>query len=463
MRCIAVWPLPVSALPVDPTALIRGLPAPLITFLRRRWLAVVLLGGGGLAVDLGFQLRHWLSGGSALTLAAAAGGALWLLRPRRVQGPVETDLEGWLHRLDLLLPEFESLEGVPTERAEQLKQLRDQIGLSRLQIAVVSVSDLDTRLQQALEGTVRCPGGISLHWADPLPRWSDGWQWPQRFRECDLLLHWFQAPLSAAQLRWIEAMPLDQPAWLLVSINPELDPEPIQRELDSQLASPANRQLMFWDGSLSSLGTGLQPLLEGLRQDHANWRRNTRLRLARQLHGQWQAELEVVRRQQLDKLLVRTQWLVAAGVVVTPLPSLDLLVLAVANGLMLQEMARLWRCPWTIEQLRAAAGELARASLALGVVEWSSQSLAELLKLHGATWLVGGAVQALSAAYLTRVVGRAMADVLALSSGVSEPDLERLKREAPLIVARAAGSERLNWSRFLQDSREWLQTQVSGA
>ena len=125
--------------------------------------------------------------------------------------------------------------------------------------------------------------------------------------------------------------------------------------------------------------------------------------------------------------------------------SLDLLVLAVANGLMLQEMARLWQCGWTMAQLRAAAAELARACLALGVVEWSSQTLAGLLKWHGATWLVG----------------RAMADVLALSSGVSEPDLERIKREAPLIVARAAESEKLDWQAFLQQGRQWLTSQAA--
>jgi uncharacterized protein len=148
--------------------------------------------------------------------------------------------------------------------------------------------------------------------------------------------------------------------------------------------------------------------------------------------------------------------LVAAGVVAAPLPSLDLLVLAVANGLMLREMARLWDCPWTLEQLQAAATELGKAALALGVVEWSSQLLAGMVKWHGATWLVGGAMQALSAAYLTRVVGRATADMLALSAGVSEPDLAEIKRQAPLLVARAAEAEKLDWPAFLEQGRQWL-------
>jgi hypothetical protein len=120
-------------------------------------------------------------------------------------------------------------------------------------------------------------------------------------------------------------------------------------------------------------------------------------------------------------------------------------------------MARLWDCPWQVESLRQAALELARASLALGLVEWSSQALATALRLHHAGWLVGGTLQALSAAYLTRVVGHAMADVLALSAGVSEPDLAAIKRQAPVLVARAAEAARLDWPAFLEQGRSWLQ------
>ncbi|MFM7453389.1 MAG: DUF697 domain-containing protein, partial [Cyanobium sp.] len=111
--------------------------------------------------------------------------------------------------------------------------------------------------------------------------------------------------------------------------------------------------------------------------------------------------------------------------------------------------------------LQAAASELARSALALGLVEWSSQALLSAARLHGATWLVGGVLQALSAAYLTRVVGHAMADVLALSSGVTAPDLAEIRRQAPLLVSRAAEAEKLDWSGFLAQGRQWLQHSVT--
>jgi hypothetical protein len=71
-------------------------------------------------------------------------------------------------------------------------------------------------------------------------------------------------------------------------------------------------------------------------------------------------------------------------------------------------------------------------------------------------------MQALSAAYLTRVIGHAMADLMARNVGVSEPDLEAIKAEAPLLVARAAEAERLQWGVFLQEARGWLRQQAQG-
>jgi hypothetical protein len=50
--------------------------------------------------------------------------------------------------------------------------------------------------------------------------------------------------------------------------------------------------------------------------------------------------------------------------------------------------------------------------------------------------------------------------MLALSAGVSEPDLEAIKRQAPLLVARAAEAEKLDWNGFLQQGLGWIQQQL---
>jgi hypothetical protein len=40
---------------------------------------------------------------------------------------------------------------------------------------------------------------------------------------------------------------------------------------------------------------------------------------------------------------------------------------------------------------------------------------------------------------------------------VSEPDLAAIKRQAPVLVARAAEAARLDWPAFLEQGRSWLQ------
>ncbi len=94
--------------------------------------------------------------------------------------------------------------------------------------------------------------------------------------------------------------------------------------------------------------------------------------------------------------------------------------------------------------------ELAR-DIAQGVIEWSGQTLIGLTKLHGPNWLVAGAFQAISAAYLTRVVSSSLADFMALTKGVSEPDLEFIKENSDKIVERAFENEKINWKSLIPE------------
>jgi uncharacterized protein (DUF697 family) len=439
----------------------------------RLWPLGLALVGGGVALDGLGHLTH-LPLTTAGTGALALAGLWWFRRrPAGPTPPEREDAAGWLRRLEALQEQFLSLEtltdvsaagagaegGGAGERARALEAQRRLLLRPGLTIGVAGtapvVEDRRPLLAEALRGSV----AITLHWSHPLASWSPDWSWSEPFQTAEALLYWLRTPLSAADLRWLEALPDGLPAWLLVEHDIGQDPTALRRELTAQLALRPDHQLLLWQPAAVPLAAVLAPLARQLSREATPLRCQRQLRGLRRLHDRWQAELECLRRQRFHLLQQRTQWLVAAGVVAAPLPSLDVVVLAVANGLMLQEMARLWHCPWSAPQLRAAATELAKASLALGVVEWSSQMLCSLIRLHGATWLVGSAVQALSAAYLTRVVGRAMADVLALSAGVPEPDLERIKREAPLLVARAAEAEKLDWTGFLQQGRQWWSTQ----
>jgi uncharacterized protein (DUF697 family) len=384
-----------------------------------------------------------------------------------------TSAAGWLARCEQVLASFERLQATleaPPERfdraqrsrRQQLSDLQQQQVDPHLNLALVGTEPWSEALQRLLLQHCSSSRPLRVHRSNPLPLSPDQWQWPDAFRHCDLVLYRLELPLKAVDLRWLEALPLQQPLRLLVERPAQGDWALALQQLQQQLPDHVRSHCLAWSPSTPhQLGDDLAPVTAALGELGPQASERNRQRCLEDLHGRWQGELEQLRRVHWQKLLQRTQWTVAAGVVVAPVPSLDLLVLASANGLMLQEMARLWECSWSLDQLQAAAAELGKAALTLGVVEWSSQALAALVKLHGATWLVGGALQALSAAYLTRVVGRAMADYLALAAGVPEGDLEALlQRQAPLLVARAAEEERLDWNAFLQNGRDWLKTQT---
>ncbi len=442
------------------SAVVPALPAPLL-----------LLGGGLVASEVAGRLLH-LDRGTMLAGGLLAGG--WWLFSRRGPRPVRPrprGIDGWQERCEGLLAQYGRLLGeeqrdatVAIRRAELGALKSAESPLRPLGVALASSGPPAEELQPRFLSALRGPQPLRLHWGRRLPAVSGDWRWGSGFEACDLVLFHLQRPLRAADLRWLEALPTGQPVWLLLE---EQQGAGVAADLGHELLGlwpgAAAERLLRWDGRAESLEDSLAPLAAWLAREGRRLPERTALRRLECLHGRWQAELEALRRCEWQRLMRRTQWLVAAGVIATPLPSADLLVLASANGLMLQEMARLWNCPWEGETLRAAALELGRAALALGLVEWSTQALVGALRLHHAGWLVGGTLQALSAAYLTRVVGHAMADVLALSSGVAEADLEAIRRQAPMLVARAAEAEKVDWPSFLQQGLDWLGQQAGPA
>jgi len=408
---------------------------------------------------------HGLHGGrSWLGLGALAGGWLWLAKGQigRSLPLSPKTVESWSERCQSLLPEFAQLDSnieSQESRKAALQELLSASGRTGLRLAVVGSGRLPQDHLYGLQVGLRGAVPLQLVVSDPLPRKSSQWQWSHAFASSDALIFHLQPPLMAADLRWLEALPADLPLWVLMEANGSGSPEAWVADLCSQWPGAKPERILLWDGNTEALKASLAPLSQWMAREGKQLPRSTLCRCLEHLHGRWQADLERLRRVQWRQYQQRTQWLVAAGVLVSPALSLDLVVLSAANGLMLREMARLWNCPWTLEQLKTAALHLGKAALAMGVAEWSSQAVVSAFKLHGGTWLVGGTLQALSAAYLTRVVGHAMADLMARSVGVSEPDLEAIKAEAPLLVAKAAEAERLNWGAFLQEARGWLTQQ----
>ena len=427
--------------------------------IRRALLSVGVIGTGQWLLS---DVMHIPGGGLGV---AAAAGLWWLARPVKQPSFREpASLKGWIQRCEEVLSQFEQLEaelglqGLHTPREKELRRIEDFDAPLSLGVVATEGSGLPStvHLQQALAGV----SSLDLCLANPLPVTSRSWSWPDDLQELDVLMHVLSLPLRAADLLWLDQLPADRPVWLLLRSSSDLSAEDHLEALCCQLPERWHQFLLPWSGEALELRGVLQPVRQQLMRSQ-RVRQGTRQRLLSSLHRRWQAELETLRRERFRLLLQRSQWIVAGVVIASPVPSVDLLAVAVGNGLMVKEMATIWGCSWSAEVLQVVARQLGSAALAQGVVELSGQALLGLAKLDGASWIAAGAMQGLSAAYLTRVVGVSMADWMALNAGVAEPDLEELKRQAPLLVARAAEQERLNLPGFAQQAREWIQDRNS--
>lgn len=391
--------------------------------------------------------------GGGLGLLAAGGVVIWLGRkPSQPRFAAPVSLEGWIARCQEVLDQFARFEQQPSAdqaRRAELKAVVDRKGPVRM--AMVALGASQGPNEADLSSSLAGPAPLTLSLCHPLTTDDGSRCWPRGLVDQDLILFTLKSPLLASDLLWLQQLPEDQPAWLLVmNAGQDASTDAIDSVRDD-LPERWRERILVHEPSMQ-LRTALAPLRRSLKQAAIE----TRPRLLAELHRRWQRDLESLRRERFLQIQQRTQWVVAGSVMASPIASLDLLAVTVANGLMIKEMGEIWGTSLQPDVLREAAAQLARVALAQGVVEWTGQTLLGLAKLDGGSWLIAGAMQALSAAYLTRVVGRSMADWLAINAGVDELDLVALKQQAPLLVARAADEERLDWNGFVQQSRDWI-------
>jgi uncharacterized protein len=116
--------------------------------------------------------------------------------------------------------------------------------------------------------------------------------------------------------------------------------------------------------------------------------------------------IENQRRRESDKIIDRYQWISAGVIAVTPVPIVDMLATAAVNAQMVIEIGRIYNIELDLEQGKELALSLGKTLVSLGVVKGAVDILAKALQLNFATYIVGKAIQAVSAAYLTRIAGK---------------------------------------------------------
>jgi GTPase SAR1 family protein len=156
------------------------------------------------------------------------------------------------------------------------------------------------------------------------------------------------------------------------------------------------------EAQISNLNSRLITILAQEREQLiwvTTWRR------AIELKQQAQEILNQVRRDRALPIIEQYQWIAAGAAFANPVAALDLLATAAISTQMLVDLGGIYRQKFSVEQAQTATGTLGKLMVQLGLVELSTQAIAGILKSNAFTYVAGGAVQGVSAAYLTRIAG----------------------------------------------------------
>jgi hypothetical protein len=131
----------------------------------------------------------------------------------------------------------------------------------------------------------------------------------------------------------------------------------------------------------------------------------TTMRAAAALKAEVKSELNKVRRDRALPVIEQYQWIAAAAAFANPVPALDLLATAAISAQIITDLGEIYQQKFSLQQAQGAAKTLGSLMLKLGLVELSTQAVGGILKGNAFTYVAGGAVQGVSAAYLTRLAG----------------------------------------------------------
>jgi uncharacterized protein len=132
-----------------------------------------------------------------------------------------------------------------------------------------------------------------------------------------------------------------------------------------------------------------------------------------QVKTQGKLQLNSLRRHQALPIIEQNQWIVGATAFANPLPALDLLAAAAINTQMIVDLSGIYQQKFSLEQAQEVASNLGGLLLKLGLVEISTQAIGSILKTNAVTFVAGGLIQGMSAAYLTRIVGLTLVEYFA--------------------------------------------------
>jgi uncharacterized protein (DUF697 family) len=438
---------------------------------------------GGLGLTAGVWLLHGLNpaiadfSGTAIWGALALSSGFWWLRKRSIQPldlttpalPVDrTAVEKALLAVETLLKQLaaEDLTSAAqtsvTGLQEKLTQLTAELDRSKIHLAIAGGQSVgktalaqylkENRAAQSQQVSISDTAGLFAEpgeTGDPLPSEID---------TADLVLFVTAGDLTSPEYQTIQRL-LTQQQRVLLLFNkqdqylPDERPlvlQQIRARMQGQLdeadviaiaTAPAVVKVrQYQSGAVQERleqpaadVTGLSDRLsQVVAEEGQRLILTTVLRQAKLLRLEVQNQLNQVRRDRALPLIEQSQWIAAAAAFANPVPSLDLLATAAVNTQLIVDLGAIYQQKFSLQQAKTATGTLADLMVKLGLVELSAQAISPLLKSHAVTFVAGGALEGISAAYLTRLAGLSLIEYFQEQSYVLDPNA------APFQVDRLA-------------------------
>ncbi|YAI82522.1 MAG: YcjF family protein [cyanobacterium endosymbiont of Rhopalodia sterrenbergii] len=179
------------------------------------------------------------------------------------------------------------------------------------------------------------------------------------------------------------------------------------------------------------------------------------------LRQQAKANLDSIRRDCALPIIEKYQWIAAASAFANPIAALDLLATAAISSQLVIDLGRIYQQKLSFSQGQALSGTIGKLIVKLGLVELSTQTIGSFLKNNTITYIAGGTVQAISAAYLTRLAGLSLVehfqDQDIDSSAIEEIDLTKLPQKIRQVFEKNKRTALVN--NFIQQALPHLSNQ----
>ncbi|MBN3894221.1 MAG: DUF697 domain-containing protein [Nostoc sp. NOS(2021)] len=442
----------------------------------------ILVGGLGLSFSL-WMLDSWHDsivqvGEFGLLSALAVGGGLWLFQQNRPKDSLE-QLDGMLVDratvesaiakaetvINQLAQEAENHPALETLR-EQVAQLLLELDRQEIKVAVTGGKSVGkSTLIQVLKPNVKTQNLVSLEETAPLFREAGDNSDAAILAEVaksDFVLFLTNGDLTDSEFQTLQQLKAanqptmlvfnkqdqyltDESASILLSLKQRMQgnvvataASPIAIKVRKHEADGAVQEWM--EQPAPDIQQLTQQLGEVLAQQGQRLVWVTTMRKAGLLKAEAKNWLNGTRRDRATPIIEQYQWIAAAAAFANPVPALDILATAAINAQIVMDLGNIYQQKFSLEQAQTVAGTMGSLMLKLGLVELSTKAISTVLKSNVVTFVAGGVVQGVSAAYLTRVAGLSLVEYfqqqeIAIDSGTGL-NLENLRQTLQKIFGQ---------------------------